>query len=162
MKGLSIYSEKTHCTKYSYQLLFTNEFCISTSFVSLHYTTYNPPAAQNIHWLCSFSLIMAADISSPRTERLKETTVCHTRNCITCQKILLFAVPDIFSNEYLFQLLFCRQQWNTPHIPFSIYTIRGLTLLKSTGTTLWISATQKCMHYSVEFPKFGHKYNTRI
>lgn len=48
MKGLRCYSEKTHVIKY--KLLFTNEFCISISFVSYHYMTYNLSTAQNIHW----------------------------------------------------------------------------------------------------------------
>lgn len=47
MKGLSCYSEKIHFIKY--KLSFTNEFCISISFVPYHYMTYNLSAAQNTH-----------------------------------------------------------------------------------------------------------------
>lgn len=145
MKGLSIYSEKTHCIKYSDQLISTNEFCISTSFVSLHYTTYN--LAQNIHWLCSFSLIVA-DISSPRTERLKETTVCYTRrNRVSLARnlsSLLCLKSSQMSTSFSYYSVGSYEILLVSHLLYTLLEDWPCWSQQSTGTTLWIAVTQKC------------------
>lgn len=50
----------------------TMNFAFQVTFVYYHCMTYNLSAVLNFHWICSFSFMMAVNLSSLRTERFKE------------------------------------------------------------------------------------------